>query len=73
MTRYKKKPKETKDITEEKPEIVPPIEDRTLPKRDLKEHPYRILVTGSEGFIGSFLVNYMMNDMVYKDFRENLY
>ena len=68
MTRYKKKPKETKDITEEKPEIVPPIEDRTLPKRDLKEHPYRILVTGSEGFIGSFLVNYMMNDMVYKDF-----
>ena len=65
MTRYKKKTKET---TEEKPEIVPPIEERTLPKRDLKEHPYRILVTGSEGFIGSFLVDYLRNDPVYKDF-----
>ena len=63
MTRYKKKTaKETAE------EIVPPIEERTLPKRDLKEHPYRILVTGSEGFIGSFLVDYLRNDPVYKDF-----
>ena len=49
-------------------EIVPPIEERTLPKRDLREHPYRLLVTGSEGFIGKYLVNYLKQDMVYKDF-----
>jgi len=49
-------------------EIVPPIEERTLPKRDLREHPYRLLVTGSEGFIGKYLVNYLRRDMVYKEF-----
>jgi len=49
-------------------EIVPPIEERTLPKRDLREHPYRLLVTGSEGFIGKYLVNYLKQDLVYRDF-----
>ena len=55
-------------MTKENEEIVPPIEERTLPKRDLREHPYRLLVTGSEGFIGRYLVDYLRNDSVYKDF-----
>ena len=49
-------------------EIVPPIEERTLPKRDLKEHPYRMLLTGSQGFIGKYLSNYINHDMAYQDF-----
>jgi nucleoside-diphosphate-sugar epimerase len=65
MTRYKKKTKDTKDTTEEN---VPPIQERTLPKRDLKEHPYRLLVTGSEGFIGKYLVNFLRSDVVYQEF-----
>ena len=55
-------------IPPENIEIVPPIEERTLPKRDLREHPYRLLVTGSEGFIGKYLVNYLRNDPVYGEF-----
>ena len=52
-------------MTEER---VPPIEERTLPKRDLKDHPYRILVTGSNGFIGSYVKNFLESDMAYDGF-----
>tara|TARA_B100001113_G_scaffold2109_1_gene1790 strand:+ start:879 stop:1787 length:909 start_codon:yes stop_codon:yes gene_type:complete len=56
-------------MTEEKEERVPPIEERTLPKRNLKENPYSILVTGSEGFIGKYLVNWLRSDAVYSSFK----
>ena len=49
-------------------EIVPPIEERTLPKRDLRENPYRILITGSNGFIGSYVKNFLESDMAYDGF-----
>ena len=49
-------------------EIVPPIEKRTLPKRDLRDHPYRILVTGSNGFIGSYVKLFLESDMAYDGF-----
>lgn len=49
-------------------EIVPPIEERTLPKRDLRENPYRILVTGSNGFIGSYVKSFLEADTVYDGF-----
>ena len=49
-------------------EIVPPIEERTLPKRDLRENPYSILITGASGFIGSYLAAFLKTDEVYKDF-----
>ena len=49
-------------------EIVPPIEERTLPKRDLRDHPYRILITGSNGFIGSYVKNFLESDMAYDGF-----
>ena len=49
-------------------EIVPPIEERTLPKRDLKENPYSILITGINGFIGNYVYNFLKTDQVYKDF-----
>ena len=52
-------------MTEER---VPPIEERTLPKRDLREHPYRILITGSNGFIGSYVKNFLESDMAYDGF-----
>ena len=49
-------------------EIVPPIEERTLPKRDLRENPYSILITGGSGFIGSYLTAFLKSDEVYRDF-----
>jgi nucleoside-diphosphate-sugar epimerase len=49
-------------------EIVPPIEERTLPKRDLRENPYRILITGSNGFIGSYVKTFLESDMAYEGF-----
>ena len=52
-------------MTEER---VPPIEERTLPKRDLRENPYRILITGSNGFIGSYVKNFLESDMAYDGF-----
>ena len=52
-------------MTEER---VPPIEERTLPKRDLRDHPYRILVTGSNGFIGSYVKNFLESDLAYDGF-----
>ena len=52
-------------MTEER---VPPIEKRTLPKRDLRDHPYRILITGSNGFIGSYVKNFLESDMAYDGF-----
>ena len=52
-------------MTEER---VPPIEERTLPKRDLRDHPYRILITGSNGFIGSYVKNFLESDMAYEGF-----
>jgi len=55
-------------MTEEKEERVPPIEERTLPKRDLRDHPYRILVTGSNGFIGSYVKNFLESDLAYDSF-----
>ena len=52
-------------MTEER---VPPIEERTLPKRDLRDHPYRILITGSNGFIGSYVKSFLESDMAYDGF-----
>ena len=52
-------------MTEER---VTPIEERTLPKRDLRDHPYRILITGSNGFIGSYVKNFLESDMAYEGF-----
>ena len=49
-------------------EIVPPIQERTLPKRDLEKDPYRILITGSNGFIGTYVKDFLTSDLVYQDF-----
>ena len=55
-------------MTEEKEEKVPPIEERTLPKRDLSTHPYRALITGASGFIGSNILRLLSADPVYSEF-----
>ena len=49
-------------------EVVPPIQDRTLPKRDLEKDPYRILITGSSGFIGSYVTSFLRGDLAYEGF-----
>ena len=37
--------------------------------RDLKKDPYRLLITGHKGFIGSYVSEFILNDPIYQDFK----